>query len=144
MTAIVPSFVFWRPCIVAKVEIPCIGLIDRYPTTSVAARNKNPTADNQQGHNSQGKPRKEFFPSNQNQGGQTEKEKKDSFDRYVEELQRKQEEEQKAQVRENIMKAIGRNEEAQKARERREKEKKEEKEREDRDKDDFERDYWGR
>jgi hypothetical protein len=69
---------------------------------------------------------------------------KDSFDRYVEELQRKQEEEQKAQVRENIMKAIGRNEEAQKARERREKEKKEEKEREDRDKDDFERDYWGR
>ena len=69
---------------------------------------------------------------------------KDSFDRYVEELQRKQEEEQKAQVRENIMKAIGRNEEAQKARERREKEKKEEKEREERDKDDFERDYWGR
>ena len=69
---------------------------------------------------------------------------KNSWDRYVEELQRKQEEERKAQLRENILKAIGRNEEAQKARERREKEKREEKEREDRDRDDFEGGYWGR
>ncbi|MBA4049815.1 MAG: hypothetical protein C0464_02270 [Cyanobacteria bacterium DS2.008] len=69
---------------------------------------------------------------------------KNSWDRYVEELQRKEEEERKAQVRENIMKAIGRNEEAQKARERRKKEKKEEKEREERGRDDFERGWWGR
>lgn len=69
---------------------------------------------------------------------------KDSWDRYVEELQRKQEEERKAQLRESILKAIGRNEEAQKARERREKEKEEERERKDRDRDDFERGWWGR
>lgn len=69
---------------------------------------------------------------------------KNSWDRHVEERQREIEEEKKAKLRESIMKAIGRNEEAQKARERREKEKKEEKERKDRDRDDFERGWWGR
>ncbi len=52
--------------------------------------------------------------------------------------------EQKEQQRENIQKAIERNEAAQKERERLAKEKKEDKEREGRDRDNFERGHWGR